>query len=212
MADTVATLIAEVREEGQFDATEAQALNWLNRRHRFMVAGARSFRRRVPTGFTVAGVQDVLVPAGIVEVYDVWVNGEHRVRIPRQDAQAAQNGTLSYSGPSFYAEAADAGGVEYLLLLPAPTANGQPVEIYAAMFPPDLQASDSASALKVDLDLYDALVSGAISTGLLRLEQRQDLAAPHEQAFVNGVEMLKRRVQRRYRPGPKQIRIAGVNT
>jgi hypothetical protein len=76
--------------------------------------------------------------------------------------------------------------------------------------------ADTVSQLvsaQLDSDLIPALVDGAVAEGLnAGMESRPDLAAAHEQAFAEAVELLRRRTANRFHgSGPTQIRIAGVN-
>lgn len=214
MPDTVQTLIDEVTQEGGFEATDVQALRWLNRRHRFIVAQSRSLRDRVQVGPTVAG-QEFYAVSNVVETYNVEVGGVPYAKARRPDVYGYSQGTLLWTGPTgagFVVEDVDESGVQGFTLIPPPDSAGTAITIWAAVPPADLAAADPASALKIDSDCYDGLVSGAIATGLLRIEQRPDLAAPHEQIFAATVEMMRQRVKRRYNTsGPAQIRVVGVN-
>lgn len=66
--------------------------------------------------------------------------------------------------------------------------------------------------LRTPPEYDDALVAGAIATGLERLEGRADLAGTGEQKFAAACQELKGEVNRRFRrPGGAEIRVGGLN-
>jgi len=72
--------------------------------------------------------------------------------------------------------------------------------------------SSGLPPLKVPPEFYDALIEGAIATGLARVESRPDLAAPGEERFAAACSELESEVNKRYRgSGPAQIRVQGYN-
>ena len=210
--DSVQALLNEAAGAEGFDATQAQLLLWLNRRHRDMVALSRSYRDRVDVGPTVAD-QEFYAVAGVVETYNVEVNGVPFSKARRPDVYADSQGGLVWCGPSgsgFVVEDVNATNVQGFTLIPSPETAGLSINVWAAVMPPDLVAGDAVSALKVDSDCYDALVSGVIASGLMRAQQAS-LAAPHERVYEAAVEKLRRRVKRRYNTmGPAQIRVQGI--
>lgn len=76
----------------------------------------------------------------------------------------------------------------------------------------EVQVASGLAQLKVPSEFYDALIEGAIATGLTRVESRPDLAAPFETKFADACTELLTEVNKRYRgSGPAQIRLAGIN-
>lgn len=214
MADTVQQLVDDVLNEGSFDATADQALRWLNRRHRVMVARSRCYRYSASIGPTVANQRDYALPADVVEIFEVTVDGMPAGHARHVDLAL---GALSYvilSGVGrVMAPEEDAAGAAEIGLYPTPDTAGQTITVRAAFLPPDLSVADNTT-LKVPLDFTDALVSGAMATALERApgDFRPDLADRHTQRFEAGCEELRRRTNRRYRgTGPAQIRVQGVN-
>lgn len=66
--------------------------------------------------------------------------------------------------------------------------------------------------LRIPPEFYDDLISGAIATGLERVESRPDLAAPYEAKFDAACGELQTQVSKRYRnSGPAEIRVQGRN-
>lgn len=217
MAETVQGLVDAVVNEGGFDTsstavTAGSVLAWLNRRHRVMVRRSRCYRYTASLGSTVVNQRDYPLPAGLVESYEVDVNGVVYGKAKHTDLA---NGALGYivlsgSGGIFGAEESATGDLE-VALYPTPTVAGQPITMRAAWLPPDLLTSDDTT-LRVPSSYADALIAGAVATGLRRVEHRPDLAQPHEQEFADACEELRREVNRRYRgSGPAIIRVVGLN-
>jgi hypothetical protein len=130
---------------------------------------------------------------------------------------AMQQNTVVWSGPGgMIVPDANATGARGITLLPVPTTSGSVITAFAAVAVPDLTADATGDTLlnaQLDSDLIPALVDGAVAEGLnAGMESRPDLAAAHEQAFAEAVEILRRRTALRFHgSGPTQIRISGVN-
>ncbi len=217
-AATIAGLVEAVKEDGQFDASEAQVLRWLDERHRRMVAESKCYRQQLEIGKLVSGQALYVVPPTIIEIMQVTVGGYVYGAARHSDFAEGELGYIWLGGTGGIAGRDDSGSGESLLrIFPAPSSTGgtpavgSAIMVYAAMQPPPLQAGQD-SAIKVGDDYLSALVSGAIATGMLRMESRPDLAQPHETVFADGVAKLVRATNRRYRgTGPALIRVVGVN-
>lgn len=215
---TVAELVEAVLEDGQFDATQAQVLRWLNVRHKQMIARTRSFRKQLSLGNTVAGQSNYALPAGIVEILQVTVGGYVYGQARHNDFAEGELGYIWLGGGMGGIAGRDdtAAGDQQLRIFPAPKGGlspepGGPISVYAAVEPPQLVVGEDGS-IKIPDEYVDALVSGAIATGMLRVEARPDLAQQHEELFEKGCGELLRVVNRRFRgTGPARIRIAGIN-
>lgn len=215
---TVEQLVASVKEDGQLDASEAQVLRWLNTRHRQLCARTKCYRRTVDLGALPEGQSSIAVPPGVVEILQVQVGDQVYGHARHQDFQEGERGFIWLGG----GEGGIAGredsetGQQRLRIFPAlsPGIDPEPgahVVIYAAMQPPPLVAGQDSS-IKVPDDYFDALVSGALATAMLRVEARQDLAASHEEIFTTACGELLRETNRKYRGvGPARIRIIGIN-
>lgn len=212
MADSVQQLVDDVVQEGQFDVSAAQALRWLSRRHRFMVAESRCFRKTVEVGPTVAGQRDYELPSDLVEIMEVLVSGTTYGKARHVDLPLGEAGYLILDGDGgIVAPEETSDGAAEIALYPTPGSDGDSITVRGAFLPPDLDTADD-STLKLPGDFSDALVAGAIATGLKRIEHRQDLAAGHEAEFREGVERLRVQTRRKYRgPGPATIRVRGIN-
>lgn len=212
MADTVSDLLTAVKSEASFDVADAVALGWLNRRHKVMVRRSRCYRYTASLGSTVANQRDYAIPAGLVESYEVDVGGLVYGKAKHTDLANGAQGyiVLSGDGGIFGAEESATGDLE-VALFPTPSTSGDAITMRAAWLPPDLSTSDNTT-LKIPSSYNDALIAGAVATGLRRVEHRPDLAQPHEQEFADACEELRREVSRRYRgSGPAQIRVIGLN-
>lgn len=215
---TVAQLVASVLEDGQFDASEAQALRWLNTRHRQLCARTRCYRRVLDLGATVGGKSAYALPAGVVEILQVNIGGLPYGASRHSDFAEGERGYIWLGGGEGGIAGRDdsESGQQLLRIFPAPQVAltpepGSEITVYAAMQPPPLVVGQD-STIKVPDDYFDALVSGAIATGMLRVETREDLAAPHEQIFTTAVGELLRATNRKYRgAGPARVRILGIN-
>lgn len=217
MSDTVAQLVEQVIDEGQFDASNAQALRWLTVRQRQMCRRSKWYRKTLSVGPTADGQATYTLPDEVVEVLMVLVDGKVYGHLRMQDPPEGALGWVWLGGTGGIAGRADSdSGEQQLQLFPAPLAGGQlepgkPISVYAVCRPPDLSEANDAT-LVIPGEYMDALVSGAIATGMLRTEDRPDLAGNHETVFVNACGELAQQSNRRFRGvGPAQIRVVGVN-
>lgn len=204
--ETVATLVSQVKDEAGFDATDAVVLRWLNARHRRMVARSRCLKATVSVGVTVADQASYPIDTGIIEVYEVQVGGTAYQRVGRDDAALATSGRL-YMSNTFYANS-DNSGVSELTIYPAPGTGGDAISMYAAILPPDLDLADYPM---VPIDFQDALVEGAIATGMARDIEQVAVADRFEARFDQACEELRRRVNSRIGGGGLQVRVVGIN-
>jgi hypothetical protein len=211
VADTVAQLVSAVLDEGQFDATPAQALRWLSVRQRQMCRRAKWYRKTLSIGPTVEGQAAYPLPVEVVEILMVEVGGKVYGHLRHQDPPEGALGWVWLGGEGGIAGRQDSSsGEPQLWLYPTPEAPA-PISVYAVCRPPDL-LEGTDSTLVIPGEYVDALVSGAIATGLVRTEDRPDLAGNHEQIFTAACGELTQQSNRRFRGvGPAQIRVQGVN-
>lgn len=230
MAGTaVATLVSVILEEGNFDATPAMALRWLDQRHKLICSRSKCFRRRLPiAGGTVAGTRGYPIPAEVVEIREVTVQGSASVGgspVPygagrTTDLAAGALGFIWLGGQyvgvggGIYVRDESNAGQDLLALYPTPSESGLAIELLAVCRPPALEngGEGAGATLVTPVEFDDALVAGAISTGLSRIESREDLAAGGESKFAAACEELTRQVNKRMRgAGAAQIRVIGYN-
>jgi hypothetical protein len=203
---TVGDLVDQIKDEAGFDATDTAVLRWLNARHRRMIARSRCLKATVSVGTTVANQSSYPIDTGTIEVYEVQVGGTAYLRVGRDDAANASAGRL-YMNNAFYANS-DNSGVSELTLYPAPETGGDAISMYAAILPPDLGLEDYTM---VPIDFQDALVEGAIATGMARDIEQVAVADRFEARFDQACEELRRRVNSRIGGGGLQVRVVGIN-
>lgn len=204
--ETVGVLLSQITNEAGFDVTETQALRWLNARHRKMVARSRCLQATLNLGLTVAGTASYAMDPDAIEVYEVQVGGTSFQRIGREDAANAAAGRLWITG-AFYANA-DSAGVSELTLYGTPTESGDEITAYAAVMPPDLTSDDYPL---IPIDFNDALVEGAIATGMARDIEQVAVADRFEARFDAACQELRRRVNARLGGTAVQLRVIGIN-
>ncbi len=209
---TVQQLVTAVIEDGNFDVSEDRALAWLDARHALMVVRARSLRVSEEIGPTVVDQQTYDLPSDVVQIFSVTVDGVPQGNLANEDLPNANRGFLLLSGDGqAIAPSEDSDGDGMVALVPVPSTAGLSVVLRAARRPPALVIGDE-STLRIPTEFCDALIAGAIATGLLRSEQRPDLAANFEQIFGGGAEEFRVQTARKYRgAGPAQIRVQGIN-
>lgn len=217
MSDSVSQLVGEVLEEGQFDASGAQALRWLTIRQRLMCRRSKWWRKSLSVGPTVEGEATYPVPGEVVEILMVEVDGKVYGHLRHQDPSEGALGWIWLGGTGGIAGREDTGaGEQQLRIFPTPLAGGplepgKPISVYAVCRPPDLSETDNTT-LVIPGEYMDALVAGAIATGMVRTEDRPDLAASYEQTFTAACQELTQQSNRRFRGvGPAQIRVVGIN-
>lgn len=214
MADTVQGLVDNVLTEGRFDATPAQALNWINRKWRLMVSEARAYRKVVSVGTTSAGVS--FYPFSPIEAYSFEVAGVPYGKALRRDVYENLQGRLIWTGDGgLIVSDADDTGARGITLIPTPSEDGLAVTSFAAVMPADLTLDTDGDALLAAVlegDFHDELVAGALGTAMKRFEgERVAEADSYDAEFLRGVDRLRLRTRRRFRgAGPTQIRLARV--
>lgn len=219
---SVEALVTSILEEGGFDATQSMALNWLDQRHRLMCSRTRCFRKKLSAP-TVAGQRGYPVPAEVQEIREVLVEssaatGSETVPYGAGHHSDLAQGALGYIwlgglyskvGGGIFVRDESATGEDLLALYPTPTESGLIIMTHAVCRPAALVV-DGQTVTPPEFD--DALVAGAIGTGLERIEGRPDLAASSEAKFEGACVELLRQVNDRFRPtGPVQIRVRGIN-
>jgi hypothetical protein len=219
-------LIEAILGEGAFDASEQQALRWLDRRHKLMCSRSKCLRKTISLGATVAGQVAYPLPKEVQEIRELTVAAPPSLGYPAgvgvpygvgRTSDLAQ-GALSYiwlggiylaAGGGIFTRDMSAAGEDLVALFPTPTEGGLAITLKTVCRPATLVLGGNV-ATPPEYD--DALVAGAIATGLARLEARPDLAVPNESLFAAACTELTREVNARYRgAGPARIRVMGFN-
>lgn len=211
--DSVSAVVAEIIAQGSFDASQTDVLAILNRRHKTMVARARSFKKSASGGSTVAGQQVYPNPAGLVEAREITVAGVTYGRGNHTDLASGAADLLVLDGTGgIFVATADSAGVDSFALYPIPTTSGSAIVVYGSYRPADLLI-DNSVPFRIDDEDVEGLMAGVFATLLNRPgEARPDLATAQEQIFTAACEEARLREAKRLRgPGPSMIRVAGIN-
>lgn len=213
-------IVSGVKSQGGFDVDDAMVGGWVNEMHRTAVASSKWLMQTYLLGPTVAGQAAYVLPASIVEVDGLFIEGPEGVaeysRVGTVDLWDLKAGNASLEGrgagvfaPNFAAAGTVlAGGTKQIELYPAPDATGLNISVLAAMEPADLVTGDSPI---IPLDLHGDLLDGAISLGMGRIDERLDSAAVYGQKFAAMVAELTRRATRRVGSGPQRLRLYGAD-
>lgn len=210
-------LVATVTEQGNFDVPPAWVLGWLDNRHKLICARTKCFRKKL-TLTTVAAQVSYVLPAEVQEILAVSVASPSAggLGVPYAAGRPGDlpagalgfvwlQGVFVSRGGGIFIRDESAEGVDELALYPTPSEDGLSIMVTTICRPAKLALGDS---LKTPPEFDDALVAGAIATGLERTEGRAELAATSEQKFTVGCEELERQVRRRFKgEGAAQIRV-----
>lgn len=209
-------LIAAVKNEGGFDTTtgavsDATITSWLNDALRELVAESQYAKAAVSFGATVAGQNLYPVPANVVDVKQINVGGSPYFRAGASDLfEARAYGGSIVGGYGAFAPGYDEAGIQTIDLFPTPDTDGVEITALAAIQATVLSASTDSP--QVPEEFHQALVDKAIGTGLHRIYERHDDAAPYDRAFSDpagqgAVQKLRRRTNSRIGSGPMRIRM-----
>jgi hypothetical protein len=208
VATTVQSLLDDIANEGSFDATPGQALRWLDRRHRLMVARSLCVREKRAATATLdsADALSTVDLTGVGEPVEIWevTAGTLRFSLTRHgDLAAYAEGLLAWTGTDGLVVVEGSS----LILWPA-LDDAATVEVFAAWEAATLTAADSVA---VDDESVEGLLAGVFATALSRPnEARPDLAAYYEDQFATACEEQRLRTRRRLKgAGVKQVRLDG---
>jgi hypothetical protein len=203
-----------------YDVGQTRAVDVANERLALMLGQAKSLRKLVTIGTTVADQHTYALDASIVEVRRVTV--------------AFTAGTVTYTGtesidalldlasgdavdPSgcgkWYAVQADTDGTmttDNLYLYPAPDEAGASIVGVCAILPATITYG-SSTALPIPVDVHKDLLAGC-KAELSDEESRQDEAAKWEAVFASGIVKLAARQKSRGQGSDRhRMRLAGYD-
>lgn len=214
----VSAIIDAVVGEGGFDTsavdtTRAVILGWVQTRYNGALSASRWRKMAVPLGPTVAGQAQYALPAHVIDMRRLRVDGSRPwLRVTGEDLWDLQAGAAILRGntgafaPNFEADAD-----QVVELWPAPDKSGLAIDALCEVTDTTQLADSGAGAGSVPNlpdDLHrPILVKGAIAEGLTVIEKRPDLAAPFEGEAAAAIKELTRRARSRVGSGPWQARV-----
>lgn len=210
---TAQTIVDRVKAQGGFDVTDAEALVWVDERHKEMVVDARFARKTVTIGTTVAGTAFYsTASAGIVEAFYFTVNDVPYGKAVKSDVYAYSQGSLVWVGQGttgLLVADANSSAVTGLTLIPTPDTAGLLIKAYAAVRPDTLTL---AGTVLVPDEYLQGLTAGAVATGAELLDEDDRRADRMEAKFQARTDKLRRMTERQFAgSGPSQIRVQGIN-
>lgn len=208
-------LITAVLSEGGFDVTRSQGLSWLNECLKTAVAESGWRRAQQSLGAIVAGQQVYpLDNVNVVTVEELQVGSSPYERAGEKTLWELQAGRRWVVGPGgIFVPSQDASGTVSIALWPIPTTNqaGQTITALVTLEPVAL-TDDHLNAPTIPVDMHRKLISGAIATGLARIDGDLQAAKAWQDEFDAMVQALSKRSNARIGGSrPTQIGIAGIH-
>jgi hypothetical protein len=211
---TFAELYAAVRDQGGFDSTstgssQADIAGWINQAYTRLVVRSKWRKAQVVIATTVADQAEYTLPATVEDIEEgILVGTEPWSAVGQETLWRLKNGNATADGGVWAGDYDDAGNPQ-IELYPAPDEAGVEVSALAVLKPVPL-AVDADTPI-VPEDFHDAIVDGAISTGLRRINERIGEADSFEARFREEVEGLRRRGNSRLSTGPVQVQVGGYH-
>lgn len=207
-----AELVAAVMDQGGFDetatgSTEDEVKEWINSAYRRMVVRSKWRKAQVELGETVADQAEYALPAGVEDIEEgILVGGEPWHPVGQKALWHLKYGNASASGGVWAADYSEDGSVQ-IELYPAPETSGVVISALGVLAPPVLEDSDDTPI--VPSDFHDAIIDGAVATGLRRIDERIGEADSFDMRFVGEIENLRRRGNARLSTGPAVMQVQG---
>jgi hypothetical protein len=208
-------IVAGVKSEGGLDVSDAIAGGWVNEAYKEVVADSKWMMAVESLATTVAAQAAYTLPENIADVVAVTIDtgdgsgpGDWQPKA-LTDLWALKRGARRLRGSGgVFASTATSAGVKQVELYPAPTTTGLNITALVALIPNDLVNGDSPA---IPVDMHGRLKDAAIALGMLRNENRPDLAAGFEARKTELVGKLQRRANSRMGSEPTRIQIEGVD-
>jgi hypothetical protein len=195
------------RALGQFDTTQATVESFVNERQGRMVSEAEYLLEVKSLGSTVSGTSTYNLDADLVDLRYIQVgSGRYDLTSLRDiwELQAGREG-LSGSG-SVFAPTYDSSGNRQIVLYPTPTTTGDVITGIEALHPSDGTYAAN-TALVIPKHLRPHLLDGVIADCYEQIDERWDMAQPHEQRYEDGIDKLRRLKNTRVGSGPAKIQL-----
>lgn len=203
-------LVAAVMDQGGFDetatgSTEEEVQGWVNSAYRKMVVRSKWRKAQVELATTVADQAEYALPETVEDIEEgILVGSEPWDRVGQHTLWHLKYGTDRASG-GVWAPDYDDDGTKQIELYPAPEEAGVSISALGVLAPPVLE--DDGDAPIVPSDFHDAIVDGAIATGLRRIDERIGEADSFDTRFNSEIEGLRRRGIAQLSSGPAVIRV-----
>jgi hypothetical protein len=212
---TVDSIVADVKSQGGFDIDDATIYGLYNEVHKEVVAAAKWFEAIESLGTTVVGQIAYDLAANIVDVASINIDpgdgtgpGDWDKKSVR-DIWDLQGGRKFLIGPGgVFSPWFKADGTKQLAIFPVPVTAGLAITGLVALIPPDQVAGQSPL---IPEDMHGRLKDGVIELGLMRFENRTDLAVPFGQRKDAMAGELARRKNSRIGSEPERIQIEFVD-
>lgn len=182
------------RVVSMFDIDQATVVLWANERHKRMVGEALYRLAELSLGNTVAGQSDYALPDADLDVALLQVGADTEPYFRTNAAELARvRAGIAFvnDAPGAFALYADSAGVQKIRLYPTPTVSGTAIVGFGSIAPADMTYGGGASPI-IPTHLHPFLLDGVIADGYEQVDERWDLAGPHEQRYEAGIDKLRR--------------------
>jgi hypothetical protein len=207
-------IVSAVVGQGGFDTSAADVSTstvqgWVNEVYKEVVAESQWLMALQTLATTVAGQNAYDLPETVADVRSLTIAdsdgpGDWQPK-SLEDIWGLQRGRLGLVGSGgVFALSATSSGTKQIVLFPAPTVSGTAIQALVALIPGDMVNGNTPA---IPADMHGRLIDGAIALGLLRLENRPDLAQGLEQRKDAMKAMLGRRKNSRLGSTPTRIAV-----
>lgn len=206
-------IVATVADQGGFDtratgSSTADVQGWVNEAYRKLVVRSRWRKAQVQIATTVVDQAEYALSDDVVDILEgVIVDGAPYSSVGQETLWRLKNGNATADGGVWAGDYTDT-GAQQIELYPAPAEAGLSIQALALLAPAALSDGDTPI---VPVDFHDAIVDGAIATGLRREDERIAEADSYEARFREEIETLRRRGNMRLSSGPVQIQVGGFH-
>lgn len=211
-------VISAIVSEGGFDIDEVDTsrtaiLGWVQARYDLALSRTKYRKLAVELGPTVAGQATYALPAHVVDLMRLRVDGSKPwLRISGEDMWYLRSDAATYlrQAAGAFAPQFEADADQVVELYPAPDRAGLAIDALCAAVDTTQLTDASGSTASLPADLHRALlVKGGIAEGLTTVEKRPDIAASFEAEFGEAMKELGKRAKSRVGTGVWQARVNG---
>lgn len=201
------TLVSRLQAQSAISSAEAQAR--INQAYRRMAAESYAIREKVAIGDTVVGTSVYDIPADVVQIISLRVNGlryERKSSEEIDDLAESEAYVVGYPA-RFYSPEFTSSGTSQVYIWPSPT-TVVPITARAAVLPADMtDTTEGGEYPKLPIDFHEDLVDGALATVLLRDDERLSDSFALEDRFQQRIAELRGRVTSRVGGGVARIKL-----